>query len=52
MYFNEIKDPCILAAHAIFSKFNEDNPSFNTATRGPLQVQFWKAMYDELVTLV
>jgi hypothetical protein len=52
MYFNEIKDPRILKARATSSKLNEDNPSFNTATCGPFQVQFWKAMYNKLVTLV
>ena len=52
MYFNKIKDPCILAARATSSKLNEDNPSFDTATRGPFQVQFWKAMYNKFVTLV
>jgi hypothetical protein len=52
MYFNKIKDPHILAACATSSKLNEDNPSFDTATRGPFQVQFWKAMYNELVALV
>jgi hypothetical protein len=50
MYFNKIKDPCILAARATSSKLNEDNPSFDTATHGPFQVQFWKAMHDKLVT--
>jgi hypothetical protein len=52
MYFNKIKDPHILAARATSSKLNEDNPSFGTATCGLFQAQFWKAMYDELVTLV
>ena len=52
MYFDEIKDPHILEACATSSKLNEDNPSFDTATRGPFQAQFWKAMYKELVTLV
>jgi hypothetical protein len=51
MYFNKIKDPPILAAHATSSKINEDNLSFNTPTHGPFQAQFWKAMYNELVTL-
>ncbi len=52
MYFNEIKDPRILAARATSSKLNEDNPSFDTATRETFQAQFWKAMYNKLVTLV
>jgi hypothetical protein len=52
MYSNEIKDPRILAAHATSSKLNEDNPSFNTATCGQFQAQFWKAMYNKLIKLV
>ncbi len=51
-YFNKIKDPRILAACATSSKLNEDNPLFDSATRGPFQAQFWKAMYDEFITLV
>jgi hypothetical protein len=51
-YFIKINDPRILATCATSSKLNEDNPSFDTATRGPFQAQFWKAMYDKLVTLV
>jgi hypothetical protein len=51
MYFNEIKDPCILAACATSSKLNEITPSFDTRTHGLFQAQFWKAMYNKLVTL-
>jgi hypothetical protein len=43
-YFNKIKDPHILAARATSSKLNEDNPSFDTATCGLFQAQFWKGM--------
>jgi hypothetical protein len=50
--FNKIKDPCILTACATSSKVNKDNPSFDTATHGPFQVHFWKAMYNKLVTLI
>jgi hypothetical protein len=39
-YFNNILDPCLLAARSVSSKYNEDNPSFDTATRGPFQAQF------------
>ncbi len=51
-YFNEIPDPHLLAAQAKASKYNEDNPSFDTATRGPFQAQFQQAMRMELHTLV
>jgi hypothetical protein len=52
LYLNDISDPQLLAACSTSSKYNEDNPSFDTARRGPFQAQFWKAMYDELMTLV
>ena len=42
----------MLAARSASSKYNTDNPSFDTATHGPFQAQFWKAMYDELTTLI
>ena len=50
-YFNNILDPRLLAARSASSKYNEDNLSFDTATHGPFQAQFWKAMRDELATL-
>jgi hypothetical protein len=50
-YFNIILDPRLFAACSASSKYNEDNPLFDTATRGPFQAQFWKAMHDELATL-
>ncbi len=50
-YFNNILDPHLLAACSASSKYNEDNPLFDTATRGPFQAQFWKAIHDELATL-
>ena len=42
----------MLAACSASSKYNKDNPSFDTATCGPFQAQFWKAMYNELTTLI
>ncbi len=36
-YFNEVPDPHLLAVQAKESKYNEDSPSFDTATRGPFQ---------------
>jgi hypothetical protein len=33
--FINVTDPRILAARTKTSKYNEDNPSFDTATRGP-----------------
>jgi hypothetical protein len=49
--FINVSDPCILAARTKTSKYNEDNPSFDTATRGPFQAEFWQAMRVELSTL-
>ncbi len=44
-YFNNISDPRLLAAgHVKKSKYNDDNPSFDMATRGPFQEFFWQAM--------
>jgi hypothetical protein len=51
-YFNEIFDPRLLAARGNASKYNEDNPSFDMATRGPFQEDFWQAMRVELNTLI
>jgi hypothetical protein len=51
-YFNEISDPRLLAARTKSSKYNEDNPSFDTATRGPFQEESWQAMRIELNTLI
>jgi hypothetical protein len=52
LYFNDISNPRLLAACSASSKYNKDNPSFDTAMRGPFQAQFWKAMCVELTTLV
>jgi hypothetical protein len=51
-YFNEISNPRLLAAHTKSSKYNKDNPSFDTATRGPFQEEFWQAMRVKLNTLI
>jgi hypothetical protein len=47
----EIIDPQLLAARSSASKHNEDNPSWDTATKGPFQAEFWQAMHVELNTL-
>ncbi len=52
IYIMDIQDPHLLAAHSSASKYNEDNPSWYTATKGPFQAEFWKAMHVELNTLV
>jgi hypothetical protein len=54
IYFNDIADPRILEACSVIKKAKEtDNaPSFDTAIRSPFQAQWWKAMYDELVTII
>jgi hypothetical protein len=51
-HFNDVPDPCFLEARPKTSKYNEDNPSFDTATRGPFQAQFWQVMRMELHTLI
>jgi hypothetical protein len=50
-YFNEISNPHVLEARAKISKYNEDNPSFDTPTRGPFQAQFCQAMRTKFNTL-
>jgi hypothetical protein len=54
IYFNEIVDQRILKVRRATkgSKYNKDNPSFNTAMRGPFQAKFWQAMQVELHTLI
>ncbi len=52
IYISEVTDPRILAAQSSASKHNKDNPSWDTATKGPFQGEFWKAMHVELNTLV
>jgi hypothetical protein len=48
---SEIVDPRLLAAKSASSKYNKDNPSYDTATRVPFQQEFWQAMRVELDTL-
>jgi hypothetical protein len=50
-YFNEISDPRVFEAHAKTSKYNKDNPSFDTTTCGPFHAQFWQAMRTKFNTL-
>ncbi len=49
--FIDITDPRILAARTKTSKYNEDNPLFDTALHGPFQAEFWQAMRVKLITL-
>ncbi len=41
-------DPCLLAVKTSKSKYNKDNPSFESAVCGPFQAEYWKAMQVEL----
>ncbi len=52
IYITDISDPRLLAVCSSASKYNEDNPSWDTATKGPFQAEFWQAMRMELNTLV
>ena len=52
IYLTDIQDPRLLAVRSSASKYNEDNPSWETATKGPFQAEFWQAMRVELNTLV
>ncbi len=40
VYIMEILDPHLLAAHSSACKYNEENPSWDTATKGPFQEEF------------
>jgi hypothetical protein len=51
VYITEIIDPQLLAARSSASKHNKDNPLWDTAMKGPFQVEFWQAMRVELNTL-
>ena len=42
----------VLSAKTSKSKYNEDNPDWTTATQGPFQSEYWRAMETELHTLV
>ncbi len=44
-------DPHLLAIKTAKSKYNKDNPSFESAACGPFQAEYWKAMQVELDTL-
>ena len=44
-------DPRLLAVKSSKSKYNNDNPSYDTAIRGPFQAEYWKAMQVKLNTL-
>ena len=48
---SEVVNPRLLAAKSLTSKYNADNPSYETATRGPFQKEFWQAIRVELGTL-
>jgi hypothetical protein len=52
IYIIDIPDPRLLAVRSSASKYNEDNPSWDTATKGPFQAEFWQAMRVGLKTLV
>jgi hypothetical protein len=52
VYVTEITDLQLLAACSSTSKHNKDNPSWDTATKGPFQAEFWQAMHVELITLM
>ena len=52
MYITEITDRRLLAALSSASKYNEDNPSWDTSTKGPYQAKFWQAMHVELNNLI
>jgi hypothetical protein len=50
-YFNDVPDPRVFEARVKKSRYNEDNPSFDTATCGPFQAQLWQLMKIEFNTL-
>jgi hypothetical protein len=54
IFFNNIIDPRILEACPTCMKVKKTDkaPSFDTAIRCPFQAQWWKAMYDELHTIM
>ncbi len=54
MDVDSISDPRVLESYimtATSSPYNEDNPSYEMAMRGPFQGEFWKAMETELTTI-
>jgi hypothetical protein len=52
IYITDIPDPGLLAVGSSACKYNEDNPSWDTATKGSFQAEFWQAICVELNTLV
>jgi hypothetical protein len=52
VYIMEITDPGLLAACSSASKQNKDYLSWDTATKGPFEADFWQAMHVELNTLM
>ena len=50
-FFNDISDPRMLEACTKTTKYNKDNPSYDTTTGGPFQAQFWQAIITEFNTL-
>ncbi len=48
-----ISDPCVLELYVATprSKYNDDNPSFDMAMRGPFQGEYYKTMRTELNTM-
>jgi hypothetical protein len=52
IYITDIPDPRLLAVCSSASKYNVDSLSWDTATIGSFQAEFWQAMCVELNTLV
>jgi len=52
IYITDIPDPRLLTVCSSASKYNEDNLSWDTATKGLFQAEFWQAMCVEMNTLV
>jgi hypothetical protein len=51
LHVDNIADPRVLKAHLASSKYNEDNPFFDMAMKGPFQAKYWEAMQSELHTI-
>ena len=53
-HVDNINDPRVLESYVLSpktSKYNEDNPSFDMAMKGPFQAEYWEAMRLELNTI-
>ena len=53
-HVDNISDPRVLESYVLSpktSKYNEDNPSFDMAMKGPFQAEYWEAMRLELNTI-